>query len=104
MRTLEEIRLLVTEGVRLYNSDAPRDRRIVRIELFGSYAAGTQTADSDIDLLVEFATERVSLFNLAAALQAMEDATGMPVDLVQLPLPEGSLLELERTVSLYEAA
>ena len=104
MPTLEEIRAFVAEGARLYNSSVPENRHIVRVELFGSYAAGTQTADSDIDLLVEFATESVSLFNIAAALQAMEDATGMPVDLVQMPLPDNSLLEVERTVPLYEAA
>ena len=104
MRTAGEIRDLVVKGVMMYNDCAPMSRRIVRVELFGSYAQGTQADDSDIDLLVEFATEHVSLFNLAAALQAMEDATGMSVDLVQLPLPEDTLLEIERTVPLYEAA
>ena len=104
MRTIEEIRDCVLKGAARYNADAPYERRIVHIELFGSYARGEQTESSDIDLLVEFATEQVSLFNIASALMAMEEATGMSVDLVQLPLPEDALLDIERTVPLYDAA
>ena len=74
------------------------------MELFGSYADGRQTEESDIDLLVEFATPYVSLFNIVAALDALEEATGMSVDLVQSPLPDDALLEIESTVLLYEAA
>ena len=104
MRTVEEIRGDVARGVAKYNSLARHDRRIVRVELFGSYADGRQTDASDIDLLVEFADEHVSLFNLAAALEALEQATGMPVDLVQAPLPDDALIEVGRTVPLYDAA
>ena len=75
-----------------------------RVELFGSYASGCATGDSDVDLLVEFVTPNVGLFALAAVLEAMEAATGMPVDVVQSPLPADSLLEIERSVPLYAAA
>ena len=104
MRTLEEIRDLVFEGVARYNSAAAPARRVVRVDLFGSYAAGCATSESDIDLLVEFATPNVGLFSLAAILDAMEAATGMSVDIVQAPLPADSLLEIERSVPLYAAA
>ena len=104
MRTLEEIRELVLEGVALYNDAAVPAKRVVRVELFGSYAVGCATGESDIDLLVEFATPNVGLFALAAVLEAMEAATGMPVDVVQLPLPADSLIQIERSVPLYAAA
>ena len=104
MRTLEEIRALVIEGVTRYNNAATPAKRIVRVELFGSYAAGYATNESDIDLLVEFAAPNVGLFALAAVLETMEVATGMSVDIVQSPLPADSLLEIERSVPLYAAA
>ena len=104
MYTIEELRERVLEGVERYNAKVPHERRIVRIELFGSYAAGRQNEDSDLDLLVEFAIEQVSLFNIIGVLEAMEETTGMSVDVVQIPLPQGALLDVERTVSLYAAA
>lgn len=104
MRSLEEIRERVFEGVTRYNETAVPAKRIVRVELFGSYAIGCATGESDIDLLVEFATPNVGLFALAAVLEAMEAVTGMPVDVVQAPLPADSLLEIERSVPLYAAA
>lgn len=104
MRTLEEIRDLVLEGVARYNGTATPVKRVVRVELFGSYASGCATSESDIDLLVEFATPNVGLFALAAVLEAMETATGMSVDVVQAPLPTDSLLEIEKSVPLYAAA
>ena len=104
MRTVGEIQKSVLEGVERYNSNAAANKRIVRIELFGSYAEGSATDESDIDLLIEFATPHVGLFGLAAALEAMEEATGMSVDVVQAPLPADSLLEIGRLVPLYAAA
>ena len=92
------------EGVERYNKEAAAERRIVRVDLFGSFAAGAMTEESDLDLLVEFATPHVGLFTLATVLETMEEATGMQVDIVQSPLPDDSLLEIERSVPLYVAA
>lgn len=104
MRTINEIRERVLEGVERYNSAAAQAKRVVRVELFGSFAEGRATDNSDVDLLVEFVTPNVGLFALAAVLEAMEAATGMSVDIVQSPLPADSLLEIERSVPLYAAA
>ena len=101
---MADLQKRVVEGVESYNSKAAPDRRIVRVDLFGSYAMGGASEESDVDLLVEFVTSHVGLFTLAAVLEAMEEATGMQVDVVQSPLPEDSLLEIERSVSLYAAA
>lgn len=104
MPTLDEIKRNVLKGAESYNNAVDFSKRVVRIELFGSYACGNASEDSDIDLLVEFATPHVGLFSLATILDAMEKATGMSVDIVQAPLPPGSLLEIERSVRLYDAA
>ena len=104
MYTFDEIKGCVLEGVRRYNAQAASSKRVVSVELFGSYAEGRASDESDIDLLVEFATPNVGLFALAGVLEAMEEATGMSVDIVQAPLPHDSLLEIESTVPLYAAA
>jgi predicted nucleotidyltransferase len=49
--------------------------------VFGSVARGEDTAESDLDLLVN-AGARTSLLDLAAARNALEDALGVKVDLV----------------------
>ena len=50
------------------------------IALFGSYARGEQTPESDLDLLVTF--ERVpSLFRLGELALDLEEAAGVRVDL-----------------------
>ena len=51
------------------------------VALFGSYAAGTANADSDVDLRIEKGRVR-SLFQLCGLRLALEDALQMPVDLV----------------------
>ena len=76
---------------------------VKRVQLFGSYASGSQGESSDVDLIVEFDTDAVSLLTLSALRQRIEDALGVPVDLVHGPLPEGSFLEVGEAVELYAA-
>ncbi len=53
------------------------------VYLFGSYARGTATETSDIDLLVDTTGTSVkSLFALGALYCDMEDALGKPIDLI----------------------
>ncbi|MBR5578334.1 MAG: nucleotidyltransferase domain-containing protein [Lachnospiraceae bacterium] len=49
--------------------------------LFGSYAKGNATEDSDIDLLVEKG-KTMSLLKLSGMRQSVEEALEFPVDLV----------------------
>ena len=60
-----------------------RRRGIRRLSLFGSVLKGTDRADSDIDLLVEFQPERVPGLMGMAAIEAELSAFfgGRPVDL-----------------------
>ena len=50
-----------------------REYPLRRVELFGSYATGKNTPQSDVDLLVEFLQPRVSLLTLSALKFRMED-------------------------------
>ena len=102
--TIDEIQHAVVAAAERYNAEAETDAKITGIALFGSYAYGAATDDSDVDLLVSFSSPVVSLFILARALEALEQALSVPVDLVQEPLPDGCLLEIDRRVPLYEAA
>lgn len=102
--TLVEICRKVSEVAVTYNQGAQADERVVRLVLFGSYANGEQNDESDIDLLVFFATNKVGLFSLARLLDLLECQFDVPVDLVQAPLPSDALLEIDKEVVLYEAA
>ena len=53
------------------------------VYLFGSYARGTATADSDIDLLIDTTgTEIKSLLQVASIYCDLEEALEKPVDLI----------------------
>ncbi len=56
VHTLESIRSKSTRILKKYG--------VRKVDLFGSYAEGTASVDSDIDLLVEFTTNSVSLLLL----------------------------------------
>ncbi len=58
-----------------------KEAGIVRSSLFGSYVRGDHTADSDIDLLVEYPSG-LSLFDIAEIKYKLEDVLGKKVDLV----------------------
>ena len=63
-----------------------RSRYSVRsLALFGSYACGEQTPESDLDLLVEF-DEMPGLFAFSEMQNGLEDALGLRVDLFTRPM------------------
>lgn len=84
-------------------SMAAMEYPIAKAELFGSYADGREQADSDVDLLVEFTKPRVSLLTLNALKFRLEELLGTDVDLIHGPLPEGSMIEIDRRIPLYGA-
>lgn len=75
--TVPEIQSIVSELAQKYG--------VQRIFLFGSYARGDVTSTSDIDLRIDKGSIRG--FELAGLLLDLEDALGVPVDLI----PTGSL-------------
>ena len=57
---------------------------ITKVWVFGSYARGEQTPDSDIDLLVEYETGyRPGLFGISMLIEELEEITGKKIDLVE---------------------
>ena len=80
-----------------------KEYQIKKIELFGSYAKGTNTSDSDVDLLVEFETEAISLITLCAVKNRMEELLNNSVDIVHCPIPDDAIIEIDKAVTLYAA-
>ena len=75
-----------------------------RVFLFGSYAKGTATEGSDVDLLIEKG-EPLSLLRLAGLRQSFQEELNLPVDLLTTSgIEEDFRKEIQGTeVLLYEA-
>ena len=95
MLTIQQI----AEGVHVASQEYP----LCKVELFGSYANGKNTAHSDVDLLVEFTQPRVSLLTINSLKYRMEELLGTEVDIVHGPLPQDCMLEIDKRVPLYGA-
>ncbi|MBO5007295.1 MAG: nucleotidyltransferase domain-containing protein [Clostridia bacterium] len=77
---------------------------VVKIQLFGSYAEGKNTPESDVDILLEFdSVAVVTLLTLCRIKNRMEELLNVSVDVVVLPIPEDSLIEINKVVPLYAA-
>lgn len=67
------------------HGDVLRDKyEFQRLAVFGSFARGEQTPESDVDFLVD--VEHPNLFDLASASLWLEEILGRDVDLVRPPL------------------
>ncbi|MDY2698440.1 MAG: nucleotidyltransferase domain-containing protein [Lachnospiraceae bacterium] len=92
--TVEDIRKIVVSLVPKYP--------ISKIVLFGSRASGKETADSDVDLIMEFYSP-VTLITLASIRYELEDALGVSVDVIHGPIVEDDMIEVNEEVVLYAA-
>jgi len=77
---------------------------IAKVELFGSYAEGFATEDSDADFLVRFLVENPSIFKVMGFREELGRALRCPVDVVTLPLPNPQKMNIDKVVSIYESA
>lgn len=68
------------------------------VSIFGSYAEGRAHEQSDLDLLVEFDQPSVSLIKLNSLKYDLEDALGLPVDIIHAPLPANSIIQPGKVV------
>lgn len=64
------------------NAPTLRGYGVARFGLFGSFARGQQTRESDVDILVEFEEGRKSFDNFIALAFFLEELLGRKVDLV----------------------
>ena len=70
-------------------ADYFKTQPVLKVWLFGSYARGEETPESDVDLLVEFDhSTPIGLFAYAQMWRELEERLGRQVDLVE----EGTLL------------
>lgn len=92
MPTEEKIRSVIVE--------LQEDYALAQVSIFGSYAEGRATEESDLDLLVEFRQPAVSLLTLNRLKYDLEAALGLPVDVVHAPLPENSLIRPGKVVQV----
>ena len=73
--TLEEIKKVAMPACQAF--------RVKRLDLFGSLARGEETAESDVDLLVEFEEPALHLSKrFFGLLHRLEDTLGCEVDLL----------------------
>ncbi|MCI9432191.1 MAG: nucleotidyltransferase domain-containing protein [Oscillospiraceae bacterium] len=82
---------------------AAREFPIKKAELFGSYANGSNTPDSDVDLLVEFTVPRISLITLNQMKYRLEEILQTDVDVIHGPLTDGCMIEIDHRITLYGA-
>lgn len=95
MLTIKQISEIVSKAAQEYD--------IKKVTLFGSYADGRNTAQSDIDLLVEFHSENVSLLTLASLKYRLEELFGIDVDVIHAPLDKDAMIIPQRMVEIYAA-
>lgn len=76
---------------------------IKKVDLFGSYADGTNHEKSDVDLLVEFMTSSISLLTLNGLKYRLEEILKTEVDVIHGPIEKDALITIGKVVSLYES-
>ncbi|KPU45170.1 nucleotidyltransferase domain protein [Oxobacter pfennigii] len=75
---------------------------IKKISIFGSYADGSASDNSDIDMLIEFLSPNISLFILSDIKEELESKLNKEVDLIHAPIEADSLIKIDKVVDIYE--
>lgn len=92
--------MLTEETIRKVISELKSAHDLRTVSIFGSYAEGHATTNSDLDLVVEFESPTVSLIKLNALKYDLEDALGISVDVIHAPLPAGSMIHPGRLIRI----
>lgn len=72
-----------TQAMTQLIADYFKTQPVVKAWLFGSFARGEETPQSDVDLLVQYDDEGISLLKHAAMLNELEEILDRPVDIVE---------------------
>lgn len=75
---------------------------VLCIDLFGSFAKGEDTENSDVDLLVYFDEKVASLFDMSGLKLDIQEKLNARVDVVAGPLKGNSYLTIDKKVRIYE--
>ena len=94
---------LTTNEIKRSINEAAKEYPIKKVTLFGSYANGKFDDHSDVDLIVEFSTEHVSLFTLSGLKLRMEELLGKDVDVIHGPLDPDAMIDVDKAVPVYES-
>ena len=79
---------------------AAKEFPLKKASYFGSYAEGSATEDSDLDLLIEFRQPSVSILSIIRLKHYLEEELAKPVDVIHAPIPNGAIIEVGKTVSV----
>ena len=73
-----------TQEITKIIADYFRTQPVVKAWLFGSFARGEETPESDVDILVQYDdTARISLLTISHMMGELERSTGRRVDLIE---------------------
>jgi predicted nucleotidyltransferase len=92
--------MLTHERIVEATKKAAKEFPLTKVSYFGSYAEGRATDESDLNLLVEFEEPSISILTLIRLKRYLEEALAKPVDVIHAPLPQGSIIEVGRTVDV----
>ncbi|MCR4771470.1 MAG: nucleotidyltransferase domain-containing protein [Oscillospiraceae bacterium] len=73
-----------TDEIRRRITPVAREYKLAAVYLFGSYARGEATAESDVDLLVDLSGSVIRGLNFALLCRDLEDALETAVDIITL--------------------
>ena len=82
--SVDELRMIVSDIAKQYG--------VKKVALFGSYSTGKQTAESDIDLLIDKG-EIKGLFMLNSFINSLQDKLGKNVDVMTYSSLSRSLIK-----------
>ncbi|MDR1835025.1 MAG: nucleotidyltransferase domain-containing protein, partial [Fusobacteriaceae bacterium] len=72
--------MLTLEQIKKAAEQVAKNYPLTKVSVFGSYASGNATEESDLDLLVEFTTDTVSLLDIIGVKYDFEDLLNKSVD------------------------
>ncbi len=73
-----------TELMKQQIADYFKTQPVLKAWLFGSFARGEETPESDVDILVEYDKDaRISLLTISHMMGELEKSTGRKVDLIE---------------------
>ena len=75
---------MTTQAMTKIIADYFKTQPVVKAWLFGSFARGEETPQSDIDILVQYdSAARISLLTISHMMGELERSTGRRVDLIE---------------------